>query len=509
MKRSLLLACVTGVAVLSACGSDDNPSSGTNLDLANPNEAVAAPASPLSVNSSSACALDLDCAAGSYCFQGACAAECSDNAACGSGESCDDRGRCMAGTAAGVPDVLPGLRIKGTPQTVFYVTPGQTEVEVTLELSAAAPQAGVAYVVSRPDIEGSQTIVRRMRAQGDKVTFTLDAGAAASTATNPRAVRVEFVSAVGALTLALVPEQAAAGKYAGDVRIETFGAAGLPIEFEVVTQPAGVALSEATKAYVVLPIDENFLFAPGRGGAMTEAAAELVYDDFTKTWVANFRGAFDLTDGVVLQSPAADQIERQLRLEIEINEAGDVIGQFRDIWTGFYESRSANGVITREDVTFQGAIQASKVGAARDAGAVDLVAALPAANVQPLAAPGLAECTTDLSGFMATIDNADYACTNIFDTADFEAATPQAQAECAIAVAASSLAGDTTANQIKTYLDGGDINGQSFATFMAACSTGENGTCRPATDVLCARQLLATAYRTQASDSLTTTITAS
>lgn len=493
-------ALITVASLAMACGDSASPSS-VSVNLPNPNDATASAPDALVVGSAAACALDLDCQSGTYCFQGICAAACSESVLCTDGQTCDARGRCIgAGSASGAPTVIPGLRLSGNTQSVYYLRPGQTSVEVTLDLNGDGPADGISYVIRRGDDEAASSVVRRMRVNGKKATFSLDAGSASPDAVEPRPVRVELLTAAGSVTLALLPESAAAGTYSGSVRINTFGASGLPIDFEIVTEPDGAALSEATSAWVVLPINENAVFSPARGEAPEEAAAQLVYDDFTQSWVANFRGAFDLTDGVVLTTQSETQIDRKIRFELTINESGDVLGQFRDIWTGLYEARSANGVISREDVIFEGSLFASKTGASRSFSEINRDATLPQPQTQALVEPNLSTCTFDLSTVVATVDAQDFDCAGISNTTDFVAASAANQARCALALAYTSLSGDTTSSQIQTYLGGGDL-GVSFSEFMAQCSTGENGRCVPSNEVVCARQLLASAYRQQESDS--------
>lgn len=498
MKKIGVLFATAAFAV--ACGDSAAPGS-ISLELPDPNEAVAGGPTALTMASADACALDLDCQAGTHCFQGLCAASCSTDDECEGSETCDERGRCVAGGEFAAPPVLPGLRLSSTTQAVHYIRPGQTEAEITLDLSANGPSEGIAFVVRRDDDEAASSVVRRMRVNGNKATFSLAAGNASPDGADPGPVRVELLTAVGSVTIALLPESSAEGRYSGSVRINTFGSAGLPIDFEILTQPEGATLTQAQTAWIVLPIAESQVFAPARGEAPEKVAAPLSFDDFTQSWVANFRGAFDLTDGVVLTTDAAEQIDRKIRFEITINEQGDVVGQFRDIWTGLYEARSLNGVLTREDVIFEGSIFASKIGNASDLSTIDVDAELPTPNTQGVPAPDLSVCTMNLSGFAATQNEIDYTCAGIVDAADFESATPDAQASCAIAVALTGMSGETTTDQIKTYLDGGDL-GIPFSQFMDECASGTNGRCVPNEDVVCARQLTASAYRTQESDSI-------
>ena len=429
---------------------------------------------------------------------------------CAGGETCNERGQCTSGaeglrtrTQALSSAVIRGLTIAELPSTTHYVTPGATEVTVSLELSAQAPQTGIAYIIKRSDAPDVQPLVRRMRANGSTLSFDLAAGRASPDNDDPRPVSVEVTSAVGSFVIALIPELGAGGEYAGVVKLPTFGSAGLPIAFEIVTDPVGASLSQATSAHIVLPIDDNLIFSPGRGAdSLEEAVAELIYDEFTTSWVANFRGAFDLSDGVVLGAGAAEQVGRQVRFEITLDDEGNVIGSFRDLWSDLYESLSADGIISDEGTNFEGTLVAVKVGPARRPNQIDTQTSLTPPQDLPIPGPDFGACAApvDLSTISVVEDQETFDCAGLTSMESFEAATPEAKSRCALAVARVGLAGDTTASQIQTYLDGGNL-GKPFSEFIVDCSTGEMGTCRPTAEVGCARQLLAIAYRDITADS--------
>lgn len=505
LSSAKFVAALSLLVITVGCGGEPDTPRGGSTEFEDPSTAVAAAADPLVAADASACALDIDCEAGLFCFQGVCAAECQDDADCPSG-SCGVRGECSDGSAlddarggAFEDEVLADLRIVKGPETVLWVRPGQTSVAVEMQLNDEAPAEGVAYILRRADQEGSETVVRRMRANGTTVSFDLEAGEASPDASDPRSVRIEMVSSVGSMTFALSPERAATGAYSGDVLMETFGAASLPIEFSVATRPDGSTLSEAEAAWIVLGTGDDQIFAPTRGEGVPETvAAPLAYDDFTQTWVANFRGAFDLSDGLVMQFDSDSQIQRQLRFELTIQADGSAAGSVRDTWTGLYESRSSNGVLTLGDVIYRGELLAEKVDSGPSNTDIDTDYVAPVADPQIFPVGTLNSCDDTILSTATFDDGTLYDCGAI-TTATFASASPEEQARCAIAVANTGLQGETTAGQIRTYLEGGSVGGKSFAEFMTDCAGGVDGLCRPNAEVGCARELLSEAYRAQGS----------
>ena len=74
--RSWLAALLCIAAAAGGC--DNNRNGGTFV----PEEIVPTPRNPEPIASETGCAIDADCAAGLYCFQGACAWECRDDGDC-------------------------------------------------------------------------------------------------------------------------------------------------------------------------------------------------------------------------------------------------------------------------------------------------------------------------------------------------------------------------------------------------------------------------------------------
>ncbi|QDG51826.1 hypothetical protein FIV42_14065 [Persicimonas caeni] len=490
------LSLILAAAVLGACGDEPEPAS---IEL--PGEPAPESTVPLEVNSTAGCAVDADCASGRFCFQSQCVFECSDERACSGDAECSPRGRCTA-DGTDVAATLPAdLSATNTPQTVFHVAAGQQEVTFTLELNQPAPAEGLQYRIERGfEAEGAEELLRTSGGQ-DVVDIVIPTGKADPEHDDSQQVRLKLFTPVGNYQLALVPEYPIGGNYVGEAYVDTFGPTGLPLELQIVTQPDGATLADADKAWLVLPVGPQHLFSPlaSANGQIEYVARELVYDDFVEQWVARFSFAFEVADAgsgdVGIIRADSGQVRRALRFQLEPGADQTVIGEFSDTWTGLYETLSANGVRTLEDVQFSGDLYLQRYSEGPSNADIS-VGDHPEADPQPLDAPPLEACTDAIFAVATECDS------ELDGVAAFESAAPAVQASCAVAVAEHAISGETTSQQIQNYLDGDATNdaGQSFAEFMEECAAGTNGTCRPSDEVLCARQLTAHAYRNQPND---------
>ncbi|MGM0556181.1 MAG: hypothetical protein ACQEVA_07365 [Myxococcota bacterium] len=485
---------------LYAAGCGD---AGPNDEVVDNSPVQAAERVPTAVSSFSGCALDEDCATGRHCFQGQCARECEGDAACSNDATCTERGRCVPTTGSPQePDARTDLSVTNLPETVFQIADGQSEVVFSLTLDQNAPESGLPYRLERSDAPEATMRVERTDGGARSVNFVIPVGDADPASEDGELVHVKLFTPVGNYELALVPQFPLAGSYAGEATMSAFGTTGLPIEFQVVTDPNGAALSDADRAWLVLPVGSETLFSPL--GATDEpvdyVARELNYDDFVDRWVASFEMAFDLSATTVVSAANDTQVRRSMRFEIEPFESDAIIGSFTDRWSGLYEVRSANGVTRLEDVIYTGDLFLERFGSAPRFEEVEVREHSPA-NPQLLPEPPLSACSDDANFSVAVtqVDEVDYNCDSITSRQEFADATPDAQALCAVAVSAHALSGETTGSQIRAFLDDTLPNpgGQSFADFMEDCAAGTDGTCRPSSQVLCARQLVARAYRDQ------------
>jgi hypothetical protein len=507
MLKSWARVCAILIAtsLLAACGSEENK---RTIDL--PDGPVEpAEEGAIELASTYGCAVDSDCKEGRFCFQGTCAYECSDEVACSDGSTCSPRGQCVEASAQDdgqalraqplVSEFFEDVELADVPQTQFTVTSAGDEVSLELKFDTALPDKGLPYRISRSDGVGDAERVERTEGGVDSVSIPLELGLADPTLDESTTVYVEVFTPVGSFEVSLEPAFSANGAYAGTAVLETFGRVGLPLEFEVVTQPMDATLDEADSAWLVLPVSREKLFSPVYpDGTVDHVAAELVYDDFVGTWVATFDNAFDLNTAGIWQVPRAEQVGRSMRFEVAMEGKNKIFGSFTDRWTGLYEVDSAQGVTTLETVVTTGDIFMERVGESRPSTGLN-VGQQAAPDSQLLPAPAIDACADDIFTVAARdIDGESYGCDGIASAADFEAADADAKALCAVAVGDEALAGQTTGGRINAFLnDSGNTGGQSFDDFLAECAAGTDGTCRPSAEVTCGRQLLARAYHDQ------------
>lgn len=500
------IACLNSVFVLVffvACS--DEPTGEFTTDLEVPER------EPLPLESSLACALDSDCSSGLFCFQGGCARECVGAEDCDGELICSARGRCVRAEGSegeggddgawdlddpGVDiDVEPGIALYRRPERLQQIAPGQEVLNVEVTVTPASSVEALTYRVERTDEQGDSSSVRRVSGTTE-FTIPIETGAANPESEAPELVEVSVITSAGAFRLSLIPQLPCGGTYSGTARIEQFGQIGLPIDFQVVTDPPEASLEAAEAAWVVMPVGPEKLFSPHEPldpeSADESMTAELVADEFTGRWVAVFVNEFRMGEDALLASATIPgQVRRALRLELEQFGERQLIGAISDRWTGLYDRRPELGEPMPANVTFEGTLELTRIDDAPHFSEVTPPEDLGDANPQPLPAPSLEACL-DEHLLVAPID--EYGCEGLATVADFQSASAAERANCAIAVARTSLLSETTARQIAAFLDDTDPGGESFAEFMERCAAGTDGTCRPTAEVLCARQLTAYAF---------------
>jgi hypothetical protein len=466
---------------------------------------------PLALASLTGCAADVDCTKGRFCFQSTCRFECEATSDCGSGESCSERGRCVIPTASapsatdGVPvlkEYEPSVSVESGPNSTYLVAAGQKVVVLSFVLSGALPEAGLAYTVKRSD-EAQNARVYRVKGAGTKIEIPLPVGLAdPALGAKATTVTTTVATALGAYHVTLVPAPPVAGHYSGTVTLQTFGQTGLPIDFQIVTQPENVPLEKADHLWLVLPTAKASLFSPVEAfpGAPGNVAAPLTYDAFLGRWVAKTSYEYRLGQQSLLTT-GPGQISRILRFELEMQN-GQVIGALSDRWQGFYEARSLENVVDFVDVVFEGKFELSWVEPGLPLSKLPQPLAFDLPTRFPLSAPPIDKCaaTVKFPTAPVVVDGVEYTCGSIATAAAFILASPEQQASCAMASAGAALNGVTTGQLLASFLDENaqKPSNKSFAEFMEACAKGTDGNCEPAPAILCSRQLLALAFHNQA-----------
>ncbi len=479
---------------------------------------AAAARGALSIDSRDGCTLDEDCAAGLFCFEGRCGAECDAATACAGTERCGERGRCLKAPAAGLapapesstgevaarPTQLPSLQLASPPDSVLFVEAGQAMATLSLTLSDDVPATGFLYRVERDDDPDSARVLRRASGTGRSVALALPTRVADPSTPGARVVQATVVTPFARISTALVPARPADGTYVGTASITAFGSTGLPLQLELLTDPPRVPLAQARSAWLALPVDDAALFSPVNSRTVTtkRVVRPLAYDEFVEKWVAVFDHAFDLTGQPLLTPASTSQVRRTLRFEVEPFGRDELIGTFKDTWTGLYERRTTAGVTSLEPVLFEGTVSLRRFQAPPE-NALPPVA-FPQATPMPLPAPTLTECQPAAFAVPdVTTGGIAGSCQGIASAAAFTSASADARASCAIALAEAGLSTATTGADIKAFLDDAipDPGGLSFADYLDQCARQLNGRCVPSGAVRCARQALAVAARAQVTDS--------
>ncbi len=511
--KTAYLCSVTAALLALACGGDDNNEvtgfDGVDVQLP--------PPEPFAVTGVDACFVDSECSADTFCFQGHCVFECTSDASCSGDGVCSARQRCISASAnrslASIGDgtkpppgsgfqsyaievVNIGIGIANVVTTRHEITAGQTELLIEIEPSGVVSSGEIGYLLTTYDTvrKVRETEAQLRKATGtDSFTLRIPTGIANPSSSNPGDLSVDVQTSIGGFTLNLLPQRPVGGVYTGSVRVAELANASLPLDVELVTVPADADLANASEAWLLLPVRDDALFAPHRvvANGPDAVASPLVFNSFTQSWVATFSHSFELADDGPFGGLASSQIERTLRFEITAADSR-VSGKLSDRWTGLYDKRSAAGIQSLADVVFQGEFDLGRAGDPRQT--LPEVAVLTSPASAQREAPSLAACASvSLSATPIDVGGTTYSCA-IADIAAFEASSDsEEQIECAIAMSETALAGTTVAGQLQDFISGAAV-GQSFSDFMDDCAANTAGTCVPAEEVLCSRQLLAFAY---------------
>lgn len=516
---------VATFAVFVAAGCSDDVVDNLSIEL-DPN----IPSAPLSLTSQSGCLIDSDCDRGLFCFQNQCTWECSDDTGCGEGERCSEHGRCISlvreaslvqtlkqadepeqieqideEDIGAAPTQLPAIGVAEAPPAEVQVVPGEPFVEVTLTTTRPVEEGTLLY---RVELDGDEGVPQSMRANGSTVfTFTIPTGRAAGTDTeDPMVQQAALITPVGGYIISLIPERPLDGIYAGEVDVREFGGSSIPLRFGLRLEPEGASFEDAEARFVILPTSPQDVFAPLPGDSSTWVESQMQWDPQAEVWFARFVHDYAPEPGTVFA--LSGDVVRAMRIEIGgIDDDGFVNGALADRWQGLFDARSADGVVTPGSVVLSGRMRASRVsplpGDARQAQAATTDLPPPqVGDVSPVTqcGEGVFEAMR-VDAQAATPEGVEPACSNISNVDFFESAPSQRRAECALALGEVALSGVSTADQVRAFLDDDTPNpgGLSFGDFLERCAA-RDGYCVPSPELLCAEELLASAYQAQGSE---------
>ena len=339
------------------------------------------------------CRVDLDCAAGTFCFVNHCVAACSEARPGGEGATCSVRGRCEGPTARRLdaPERDQAFRLTEAPPRATLVARDAQVVRVDVPLEGTELPETLAFraedglgLLDAGQLREAPIVNRVAR-----IEVPFDGATLAAEATGHTLLELDTQGGLLRLDLLATPQEA--GIYAAEVRLPALGSAEMPVAFEVITVPPEVTLADADAAYLALGTARDNFFSPTGASAEAEQIRPLVYDALLDRWVATFRNDFVLPASSGLRG-LSEAPQRTLRFELAFEAPIGVSGEVSDRWTGFYDVRSAAGVREPAPVVFEGALLGERERDGRGGGAV-VAAGLAAVRSELQGLPELDACT--------------------------------------------------------------------------------------------------------------------
>ena len=444
----------------------------------------------LALRGATACGIDADCDAGSFCFLGSCSVQCESGTDCDSGV-CDDRGRCTesnnkaAGSdlPAGPPNTrIGGIELTNEPPLTILVQPGEEFVTVTFETSASAtPQGGLSY---RVESSADDSLARRVQTSNGGTTHSVTIPtAAANPAFTGDAVDISIVTPIGTIPLILKSVLTVAGIYEGTLKLDGLGTE-VPLKFGV-DGDMGALGTGVSNAFLVVPSGEAEMFGPVAESQLPalnttqELRAPLEYDSAIGAWVAIFSNAYDIPSDQAFGDLAAAQVKRELRYELKVEADRTISGSLSDRWVGLFDATQADGTRVIPEVQLGGDFRLTKSADQPPTNATNF---LPFPN-----APNPQLQNFSLSDECLSLANASDGCTA---RTTFEGALA-----CADAVAGGAVATRTLTEVVAGLLAGGlTDDGKTFKEFLAGCADGTVAACVPTQAQRCGIELQAYAF---------------
>lgn len=481
-RRWLVSACFLGVIFsVSACSDPEKASYDplTKTPVETPERRA------LKLESTSACAIDDDCAEGLFCFQQNCALVCTTDSECASGETCSPRGRCSGEEGAvEVAHSLPELRVLSYPETIRVVGAGEETVTFDFGLNKNMPAEGVAYRVERSDGLGDPA--RIYHATGTN-TFRVTVETGAAKAGSPVLLRV--ISAIGDFELLLQPDAEFEGAWGGTISVDNLGSTQ---KFELAAYILG---DDVNALSMVLPVDSGTLFSPRdhHDPARDYERVALQYDAQLNVYQAVFVHEYRF-EGSLFGELRARQVERTLRFDFDADQlkAGHLEGRVTDLWRGLYDGQRASGAREVGTVRYDGSFELSRVGGLPRA-ATDFVVGELTAPQPGLIERGKLDLCTNASFAVSDVQEGaeTWSCAGITSVEAFRQASPGARASCALSVARAATQGETTSSQLaKFFAEEGGAQAVSFEQFLQACADDSDDLCQPSAQALCGYQLV-------------------
>ena len=540
-QRAVLCLCAVAAAMSFGCDNNGN-SDGSEQAVKAPvltNTPHTAVTRSFAMNARNGCALDSDCAAGLFCFHGACTSQCSATKPCDVG-TCSERGRCVKSNLAqsllrdlnadlseaqksSVVNSIPGAKVHAKPSEKTYVEKGASTVEVTIVTEENyGPISYTVTDVLDDTISDVETVEPEIDEVTGQATYTIAVNTVQSSLGEQGSVETVVVdTSLGSYEVALVPQKPATAIYDGSVMAENFAGTGLPLRFGVEVVPENINKFEDIRSLTLyLPSSGADLFSPENvsDSAKTvwsrlemKKSEDCIDERNESCWVAEY-STNDYTFADSRLVDASQKVNRSLRFEIYGYDADAMMfdGAMRDILAGVYRTADLSGKKQWAKATMDGLFVATRSApfdtAAEGFESVDHVKQTE--SLRALDSDAADVCTNDsiaaLMAFAKCDENDDTcdlsACASIA-TLDAYKSSEAAQ-KCLLAASDNLVASEDMVSKIIEKLitrEATDLNPvHGFATlqeFMNDCAL-DGGICKERPEITCAVDLLGRSYLT-------------
>lgn len=358
------------IAAIAMCGCSDNSGDADEKPEKPGGEVVEPTPKLLDFESKSGCAIDADCAAGLFCFRGACAKECDAATACKVG-TCDANGRCikdnkaktraLATMTAVVADVVPTAEVLMAPKSLIYVPLRADTVEAELVLAnhvgtlmyRVDDGAGTAQVAKYAEPVEREEEVGSEKYKAYVYKFVLPT-TKSSLGSKGDIDALTIVSSAGSWSVQLAPMQEIGGYFEGYMNADVIGGAAVPLRMALDVKPqTATKYDDVTSIDLYLPVSQNDLLSPENAEkgktrwakvAMKKSSGSNCHSTDGKCFEAVFGTNGYVVDGSeIVRSDL--QINRSIRVELSAFDAtyGQWTGYARDIIQGLYRVQNAQG----------------------------------------------------------------------------------------------------------------------------------------------------------------------
>ncbi len=337
----------------------------------------------MALQSTSGCAIDTDCATGSFCYHGQCTMQCSDTWPCEDSEVCTLHGRCISKSASAAiaasarhrdadsdsefdeamaekeaSDVVEMIEnpdiISVSNENVFV---GEGEKSVQVKIRTAVDYGAINYIV-RDTVNDKVSMLQKATIKTDvntgTQTYTFELPTSTSAAGDEGAAEsLQLDSAFGKYGFTLRPARPASGMYDATISTDKFSGESLPLRIAIKTTPVAPKSFDDIKAIqLYVAASETDIFSPISVepnddvkwvSVNMKKGEDCIDDSADNCWVAQYSTQNFTNPSLTLVS-AEDKVTRSLRIEFYDHDSDDhtFYGKMTDTLSGFYRNSKAD-----------------------------------------------------------------------------------------------------------------------------------------------------------------------